>query len=93
MADFLRPEARAFLWRWRDVWVGLAVVGLGIWWGLRSFGPVSWLGYLLVAAGVVWAIAGIQRARFRQDGDGPGVVQIRERRLGYFGPLDGGFPV
>lgn len=90
MADFLRPEARALLWRWRDVWLGLAVAMLGLWWGLRSFGAVSWLGFVILAAGVAWAVAGIQRARFRQGDDGPGVVQIRERRLGYFGPLDGG---
>lgn len=90
MADFLRPEARAFLWRWRDVWLGLAVVSFGLWWGLNSVGAVVWLGWLLTAAGGIWAAAGVQRGRFRQKGDGPGVVQIRERRLAYFGPLDGG---
>lgn len=90
MADFMRPEARAFLWRWRDVWLGLAVIMLGLWWGFHSFGILRWLGYLMVLAGLAWAIAGVQRARFRQGDDGPGVVQIRERRLGYFGPLDGG---
>lgn len=90
MDDFLRPEARAFLWRWRDTWLGLAVGCLGLWWALHSFGAVSWLGYLVLALGVAWAVAGVQRARFRQGDDGPGVVQIRERRLAYFGPLEGG---
>jgi len=90
VAEFLRPEARALLWRWRDVLLGLAFVLLGLWWGLRSFGFVQWLGFGLMAFGVVWSVAGVQRARFRQGGDGPGVVQVRERRLAYFGPLDGG---
>lgn len=88
--DFLRPEVRALLWRWRDLLGALAVVALGLWWGLRGSGIVQWLGYLLIAGGGIWAIAGVQRGRFHQDGHGPGVVQITERRLSYFGPLDGG---
>lgn len=90
MSDFLRPEARAFLWRWRDTLVGLALIALGLWWGLRFFGALKWLGYVVILLGVTIAVAGVQRARFRQAGLGPGVVQINERRLSYFGPLDGG---
>ncbi len=90
MADFLRPEVRALAWRYRDMLLGLALVALGLFWGLRSFGILQWIGYGMVGLGAIWAVAGLQRARFRQEGDGPGVVQIRERRLAYFGPLDGG---
>ncbi|WP_106746344.1 hypothetical protein [Yoonia maritima] len=90
MSDFLRPEVRAFLWRWRDTLIGIGLIVLGLWWGLRAFGAVQWLGYLVVLIGVVLAAAGVQRARFRQDGVGAGVVQINERRLSYYGPLDGG---
>ncbi len=90
MADFLRPEVRALAWRFRDMLIGAGLVMLGLFWGLRSIGILSWIGYGMVVLGIIWAIAGLQRARFRQDGDGPGVVQIRERRLAYFGPLDGG---
>ncbi len=90
MADFLRPEVRALAWRYRDLLFGVAILLLGLFWGLRSYGILQWLGYGMIGLGLIWAIAGVQRARFRQDGDGPGVVQIRERRLAYFGPLDGG---
>ena len=90
MADFLRPEVRALAWRFRDTLIGLAVLLLGLFWGLRSYGILQWIGYGMIALGGIWAIAGVQRARFRQEGEGPGVVQIRERRLAYFGPLDGG---
>lgn len=90
MADFFRPEVRAFFWRWREVLLAGAVLVLGLWWALTGVGINQWLGYIFCAIGVVWAIAGAQRARFAQDGVGPGVVQIRERRLAYFGPLDGG---
>lgn len=90
MGDFLRPEVRAFFWRWREVLLAGVVLALGIWWALTGIGINKWLGYIFCLIGIGWGIAGVQRARFAQDGDGPGVVQIRERRLAYFGPLDGG---
>ena len=90
MSDFLRPEAKAQLWRFRDALMGSGVALLGLYWGLTRFGILSWIGWLMLAGGIVWAVAGLQRARFRQGEDGPGVVQIRERRFAYFGPLDGG---
>lgn len=90
MADFFRPEVRAFFWRWREVLLAGAVLFLGLWWAFGGVGITVWLGYIVIVIGAAWAWAAVQRARFAQDGDGPGVVQIRERRLAYFGPLDGG---
>lgn len=90
MADFFRPEVRAFFWRWREVIVAAVVVGLGLWWALAGAGITVWLGYVFMAIGLAWGWAAVQRVRFAQGGDGPGVVQINERRLAYFGPLDGG---
>lgn len=90
MTDFFRPEVRALIYRWREV---LAAAGLGLfglWWGLTGVGATLWLGYVICAIGLGWMVAAVQRARFAQGGDGPGVVQLRERRLAYFGPLDGG---
>ncbi len=86
----IRPELKAAMWRWRDVLLGAGLALLGLWFVWGGIGIVKWLGYGLILLGLIWAIAGAQRARFRQGGDGPGVVQIRERRLAYFGPLDGG---
>lgn len=90
MANFLRPEARATLWRWRDVIGAVALIALGYWWASASFGFVRWLSYGTMALGVILAIAGVQRARFRRGTDGPGVVLLDERRLSYYGPLSGG---
>jgi len=90
MAEMFRPEARAALWRWREVIAALGVVLIGIWWLRTFFQPVQWIGWAFVAVGAGLAIAGLQRALFRQGNEGPGVVQIRERRVGYFGPLTGG---
>ena len=90
MAEFLRPEIRQFLVRWREVLLAAAVGLLGIWWVLTGLGINFWLGILIIAVAGGWGYAATQRVRFAQGGDGPGVVQVRERRLGYFGPLDGG---
>ena len=90
MGNFLRPEVRAFLERWREVLLAGIVFLLGVWWALTGVGINVWLGYIFCLIGIGWSVAAVQRARFAQDGDGPGVVQIRERRLAYFGPLDGG---
>ena len=81
---------RAFLERWREVLLAGVVFLLGVWWALTGVGINVWLGYIFCLIGIGWGVAAVQRARFAQDGDGPGVVQIRERRLAYFGPLDGG---
>ncbi|SDF29333.1 hypothetical protein [Limimaricola pyoseonensis] len=90
MAELLRPEARAMLWRGREVIAGLAVAGLGLWWALTSFGILQWLGWLLAALGGGLVVGGIQRWRFRQEGRGPGIVRIDEGRVAYMGPLTGG---
>lgn len=90
MTDFLRPEARAALWRWREVLVSAAILVLGFWWAASSFGVMRWLGAIVATIGLALGIAAVQRVRFAQGGGGAGVVQIRERRLAYFGPLTGG---
>jgi hypothetical protein len=90
MADFFRPEIRALFWRWREVLAAAAVMIFGLWWGARGVGVTLWLAYLVAAIGAIWAIAAVQRARFAQNGEGPGVVHLREGRLAYYGPLDGG---
>jgi hypothetical protein len=90
MDDFFRPEVRAFFRHWQEVIIAAGLALFGIWWALTGVGITQWLGVIFIVLGVGWAVAALQRARFAQDGDGPGVVQIRERRLAYFGPLDGG---
>ena len=88
--SFLRPEATAALWRWREVLTGLFVLAMGLWWALGAAGLLQWLGVALSAAGVILAAAGVQRGRFRNAQDGPGVVSVDEGQITYFGPLTGG---
>jgi len=88
--SFVRPESRAFFWRWREVLVALVVFLWGQWLGLTSFGLIAGFGWFVAAFGVVGLFAGWQRARFRIGDGGAGVVQVDERQIIYYGPHDGG---
>jgi len=76
--SFIRPEVRTALWRWRELLSSVGVAGLGL--------------YLvpLIIAGLALGLIGVQRARFRGATGGPGVVQVDEGQIAYFGPLTGG---
>jgi len=88
--SFVRPELVTWLTRWRDAIAGAGVALFGIVWAFGARGFMAWLGLpvLILGAALVWL--GWQRGRFRNDGDGPGVVSIAEGRIAYFGPLTGG---
>ncbi|MEM1065748.1 MAG: hypothetical protein AAGJ74_09630 [Pseudomonadota bacterium] len=87
---FIRPEAAAGLSRWREAIAGLGAVALGLYWLLGTGGALPLFGGLLTALGVMMIYAGIQRARFRRDTDGAGMVEVKEGQLAYFGPTTGG---
>lgn len=88
--SFMRAEARAVLWRWRDVLVGLVVVLLGLWGVLTGLGVLYLLGWVMILVGIGLTVTGWQRARFRAGAGGAGVVQVDEGELRYFGPMSGG---
>lgn len=90
MTGFIRPEIREGLWRARELVVGSAICVFGLWWVLSAVGLLWVLGILLIVIGLALAALGAQRLRFRVSGTGPGVVQITEAQVAYFGPLDGG---
>lgn len=86
----IRPDARAQLIRWREVLVGAAAFALGVWWlvGPGRLLTLPAIALILVGVALVWI--GIQRARFRASGQGPGSVQVDEGQITYYGPLTGG---
>ena len=88
--SFIRPEATHALYRWRETLLGAGAVILGLWWALSATGYISWIGWIIVMVGLALATAGVQRARFRIPGQGPGMVRITEGQITYFGPLTGG---
>lgn len=90
VTGFFRPEARAFLWRWREVFGGVGVALIGLWWIVGPGLLLGWIGYLLVLVGAVFVWLGVQRGRFRGADGGAGAVQVVEGQITYFGPLTGG---
>ena len=88
--NFIRPEARTAIWRWREVLIGATVAALGLYWVLGPGLLLGWVGWVLIFAGLALGVVGLQRARFRAGSDGPGVVTVDEGQIAYFGPLTGG---
>lgn len=86
----IRPEAKAQMMRWREVLVGSAAVLLGLWWLAGPRGLLSLPAAVLILGGGALIWIGVQRARFRSAGAGPGAVQVDEGQITYFGPLTGG---
>lgn len=86
----IRPEVNAHLKRWREVIAAAATGGFGLW--LIALG-----GYVLLPAGLVilsvalgWAIVALRRIRFLRGVNAPGIVEVDEGQVGYFGPTFGG---
>lgn len=90
MTDFLRPEARAAVNRWREAVFGLCVVLLSLQFAWSSSGGRRGLAYAVALVGLAIMVEGIRRARLPRDGGGAGVVEIDERQITYFGPDGGG---
>ncbi len=88
---FFRPEARAAIWRWREALAGAVIALFGLFMAIGARGLDPWLGLAVAFAGAALGWAGFQLGRFRRARGGPGVVQVDERRIAYFGPFGGGF--
>lgn len=88
----IRPEISAAVSRWSEVLTGLGIAAFGLWAMLRAQGVFfQGLSALVVLAGLALAALGWRRMRFRAGTEGPGIVQIVEGQISYFGPTEGGF--
>lgn len=86
----IRPEVLALLSRGREVLMATAAVLAGVWlWALGGW-LMQALGGLAVVLGLGWGVTALRRMRFSVPGDGPGVVEVDEGRISYFGPMVGG---
>ncbi|MDP3961234.1 MAG: hypothetical protein Q8Q26_14450 [Pseudorhodobacter sp.] len=87
----IRPEVGAALRRWREVIAAVAVGAVGLWlmrlggWVLTPAG----VGLLALAFGL--AVLALRRLRFWHGVAAPGVVEVVEGQISYFGPESGGF--
>ena len=86
----IRPEAKAQIWRFREVLVGGCGLALGLWWLVGQSTLLLIPGAVFAVGGLALIWIGVQRARFRSEGQGPGAVQVDEGQITYFGPLTGG---
>lgn len=90
MTNFVRPEVRAGLWRWREALAGSVLCAFGLLWLTGASGFIFLLGGVLATLGAMLCFIGIQRGRFRGRSGGPGTVDVDEGQVTYFGPLTGG---
>lgn len=92
--SFFRPEAARLVWRWTETGIYVAVTGLGLWWLLAAApAPAAWRWGLAAVAALAggWFIrAAALSALAAGEGEAPGVVEIDERRVAYWGPREGG---
>ena len=89
--SFIRPKARREIERWSEVVaaVGAALVGtLLMRMGGFLFLPV---GALLTLLSLGWLLNALRRLSFQRPVAAPGVVEVIEGQVGYFGPNFGGF--
>ena len=91
--SLVRPEARAVLHRWGESAVagGLAAICVAEAVTLIRRGDiVGWFAALAAVLALFWLRSAVARALARRSGDAPGIVEVREREIRYFGPITGG---
>jgi hypothetical protein len=89
--SLIRPEIARRAHRWREVIAAGLVAMAGLWIATRGgwlLGPVGGL-VMALGAGMGWM--GWRRLRFARAPSAPGVVDIDEGQIGWFGPGIGGF--
>ncbi|MFN6977021.1 MAG: hypothetical protein ACK4OP_02770 [Gemmobacter sp.] len=89
--SFFRPEAMAALYRWREVIAAGGAAAFGLW--LIALGGLilTALGAAAVAAALGLGLTALRRMRFARRPEGPGVVEIVEGQIAWYGPGIGGF--
>ncbi len=87
----IRPELRAALWRAREATVALGITLFGLW--LLSLGGLVLIpvGATIAALGTALGVLALRRMRFGQGVHAPGIVEVDEAQISYFGPDGGGF--
>lgn len=79
--NFIRPEVRAALWRWREVLAGLAIVAVGFALVSGAYGLLPMIGGVIVFIGFLLVAAGVQRGRVKPRSGGQGLIELDEGRL------------
>lgn len=88
--SFIRPEAAAFLKRWREAMIAGAILLGALQAASATSGVMNAFSWVTVLIGAALFVEGVRRARLPQDTGGVGVVEVDERQITYLGPVDGG---
>lgn len=83
--NLLRPEALATLARWREVLAAVAVAATALWLFRLGGYILAPLGVALGLAALGWAVIALRRMRFSRAVAAPGLVEVDEGQIGYFG--------
>ncbi len=86
----IRPAARLTLARWREVVLSAAITLAGLWIASRGGPILAVAGLALAALGAGLTLTAFRRMRFAQDIAAPGLVEVIEGEVRYFGPNSGG---
>lgn len=89
--SLIRPEVAARLQRWHEVIAALLALAFGLWVLTRGGWLFGALGLVIAGVALGLARAAWQRLRFVPQGEAPGVIEIDEGQVAWFGPGGGGF--
>ncbi len=91
--NLIRPELRDWLDRWGETLIAGAVFLLGVWLIWHGYHRYNWMtqaiGLVLMVLGAALFWASYQRSRFSPRQQGPGLVEVTERRITYLTSLGG----
>lgn len=83
--SLIRPELAARLRPWREVLSAAAVALAGVWvWSLGGL-ILQPIGLAILAFAALWGLGAWRRRRFQQEVAAPGVVEIEEGAIRYYG--------
>ncbi|WP_444454142.1 hypothetical protein ACTTAI_02915 [Rhodobacter capsulatus] len=81
----IRPELRAHLIRQREAYVAGLLLAASLWIATRGGWFLAAVGLCLAALTAGWVVLALRRARFSRPVSDPGVVDLDEGRIGYYG--------
>jgi hypothetical protein len=91
--SFIRPPVVAHFTKWREAYFVAGVMLFGAWMYLHGSARLNLilqgLGLVVSIIGIILLRTTIQRIRFRRAQMAPGMVDVTEREISYFGPMHG----
>lgn len=91
--SFIRPPVVTHFTKWREAYFVAFILLLGLWMYLHGSATLNLvmqaLGLVVALVGIILLRTAIQRIRFRRAHKAPGMVDVTEREISYFGPMHG----